>query len=114
METFTRRFSWDAVSRYSSGVSWQRYISYEGDRQNIKTNGDIRTVRSRYTYRDTRISVWNRQNTRRKRRRGRLPGNQSRYYYSMLEIPIKMEAVRAAVRRHGTIDLKRNQGRPAV
>ena len=36
MEAFTRRFSWDAVSRYPFRVSWQRYISYEADRRNIK------------------------------------------------------------------------------
>ena len=51
MEVFTGWSSQDAASRY---------FSYKDDRPNIKTNGDIHTVRVlRYVYRDTNISVWN-------------------------------------------------------
>lgn len=63
IEAFTRRFSWNALSWYSFRVSWQGYFSYEGNRRNIKTSGDIHTEsNSRYMYRDTRISVWKQPN----------------------------------------------------
>lgn len=60
METFTRRFSLNAVSRYSFRVSIvyldNHVFSYEEVRRNIETNGDIHTVRiSRYVYRYRRV-----------------------------------------------------------